>query len=213
MKPGGIWLMTARVTPFRRNGMAASRRADTAERSLTFRESVGASRVTISSAEAPRHASRGRRGRRLERARQPGVVVERGDAGANPLLEVREVRGPRGVRPGDPLTVFVRHTARELPPPQHELAGSPLCQPVHLEHAPLADDLDAPAVLPGQEAAFDDEPAVGRREHAMIDSLHDVAAQLPDLKVAPESTEDEAGQVDEMRRHVLEHAVPAVPPR
>src|SRR5436309_2728070 len=47
----------------------------------------------------------------------------------------------------------------------------------------------------------------------MIDPLHDVAAQLPDLKVAPESTEDEAGQVDEMRRHVLEHAVPAVPPR
>jgi len=32
--------------------MAASRRADTAERSLTFRESVGTSRVTITSAQA-----------------------------------------------------------------------------------------------------------------------------------------------------------------
>src|SRR5207302_1772555 len=41
-----------RVAPCRRNGMAASRRADTAERSLTFRASVGTSRVTITSEQA-----------------------------------------------------------------------------------------------------------------------------------------------------------------
>ena len=131
--------------------------------------------------------------------------------GAAPRSAARSPR-PRLVRAGHRLAGLLGHAAGEAPAPDDQLAAAPLGEPVHLQGAPVARHLDAPAILPGKEAALDHHGPVGGGEDAVIQPLQLVAPPLPHPELGAEASEDEAGEVDEVAGHVLEDAEPAVAP-
>src|SRR4029453_7368337 len=107
----------------------------------------------------------------VDGAREPEVVGARGLPRGDELLEVADIAGPGLVGARDGVARLLGHAARKLAAAHHELAATPLGEPVHLERPAVAGHLDAPPVLPGQKAALDDHRAVGRRENAGAGAL------------------------------------------